>query len=57
MWLQTLLTTYSSCWIKNDWIVEDGKAGMWIGSNKQGEKHITSSEWDDLSLEAEHYYF
>jgi len=57
MWLQSLLDTYPSCWIKNEWMVEDGKAGVWIGYTKNGGKHITSTEWDDLSLEAEHYIF
>jgi len=56
LWLQTLLSAYPSCWIKNEWIVEDGKAGVWIAYNK-GTQHITSMEWDDLSLEANHYLF
>ena len=55
-WLQALLNVYPSCWIKNEWIVEDGKAGVWIGYHKDG-KHITSMEWEDISIEAEHYLF
>ena len=56
LWLQTLLAAYPSCWIKNEWIVEDGKAGIWIGYNS-GTQRISSMEWDDLSLEAAHYFF
>ena len=56
LWLQTLLSAYPSCWIKNEWIVEDGKAGVWIGYNR-GTQRISSMEWDDLSLEAAHYFF
>ena len=56
IWLQKLHSTYPSCWIKNEWIVEDGKAGVWIGYNKET-PHISSMEWDDLSLEATHYFF
>jgi hypothetical protein len=55
-WLQALLAAYPSCWIKNEWIVEDGKAGVWIGYHKDTQR-ITSMEWDDLSLEADHYLF
>ena len=56
LWLQELLAACPSCWIKDEWIVEDGKAGVWVGYHKETQR-ITSMEWDDLSLEAEHYIF
>jgi hypothetical protein len=44
---------YPLCWIKDEWISEDGKAGVWIGYNNS----IKRLEWDDLSIEDEHYMF
>ena len=52
-WLASLLETYPSCWIKNEWISEDGSAGVWVG-DKNGSKFM---EWDDLSLEDEYHHF
>jgi len=57
LWLQSLIDMFPSCWIKDEWLVEDGKAGVWIGYNKDGVKRISSTEWEDLSLEAENYFF
>jgi len=43
-WLEGLLIKYPSLWIKNIWtIVQDRKAGIWIGS-KDG---IHQLEWDE----------
>ena len=50
-WMESLLTKYPSCWIKNEWIVEDGEAGTWIGTARDGEKMIKRMMWDDMSLE------
>ena len=52
-WLSSLLEKYPSCWIKNEWISEDGSAGVWVG-DKHGSKFM---EWDDLSLEDEYHHF
>jgi len=51
-WLETVHKKYPSCWIKNEWISEDGAAGVWIAHNS-----IKCMEWDDLSLEDEFYIF
>ena len=52
-WLESIANKYPSCWIKDEWISEDGKAGVWIGYNNS----IKRLEWDDLSIEDEHYMF
>lgn len=51
--LNSLHIRYNMWWIKNEWISEDGNAGVWIAS----ENDIKMYEWEDLSLEDEHYYF
>jgi len=53
LWLESLHKKYPSSWIKNEWISEDGKAGVWIGSKTD----VKSMEWDDLSVEDEYHYF
>ena len=52
-WLHSLNKRYNMWWIKNEWLTEDGKAGVWIANGND----IENYEWDDLSLEDEHYYF
>jgi hypothetical protein len=52
-WLESLHKKYPSIWIKNEWISEDGKAGVWIGCKTD----IKSMEWDDLSIDDEYYHF
>ena len=53
-WLESLLVQYPSCWIKNVWHEEGGKAGVWIGSKQNG---IRQFEWDDLCLEERAHRF
>jgi hypothetical protein len=53
VWLEKLMKQYPSCWIKNEWISEDGTAGVWVAYNNE----IKKMKWDDLSIEDEHYYF
>lgn len=53
IWLELLNKKYPSIWIKNEWISEDGKAGIWISDKTK----IKSLEWDDLSIEDEYYHF
>ena len=52
-WLEYILRKYPTCWAKNEWLSEDGTAGMWIGT---AEKH-KEARWIDLSLEDEIYFF
>jgi len=56
-WLDHVITKYRTCWIKNEWIVEDGEAGTWIGTAREGEKVIRQMTWDDMSLEESSYRF
>ena len=51
-WLQAMVKTYS-CWVKNEWITKDGKAGIWIGSKQSDEIQVKHMEWDDVSVEEE----
>jgi hypothetical protein len=53
VWLETMTKKYPSCWIKDEWISEDGSAGVWVG-DKHGSKFM---EWNDLSLEDEYHHF
>lgn len=55
-WLESFLEKYPSCWIKNVWNTEKGKAGIWIGYFNV-ETRIKVLEWEDLSREDEHYFF
>ena len=48
-WLNSLSARYN-WWIKNEWISQDGRAGVWISDG-------TNYTWDDLSLDDEHYIF
>jgi hypothetical protein len=52
-WLESLTKKYPSCWIKNEWISEDGTAGVWVAYKND----IKFMEWEDLSIEDEHYMF
>ena len=56
-WFEALLVKYPSCWIKNEWIVEDGEAGTWIGTARNGQKTIRQLMWDDMSIEESAYRF
>ena len=57
-WLESLLVKYPSSWVKDIWMVEDGQAGVWIGSanNKEG-KTIRQFLWDDMSVEEDNHRF
>ena len=52
-WLQSLNKRYNMWWIKDEWISEDGLAGVWIATGND----VKRLDWDDLSLEDEHYLF
>ena len=59
LWLQSLITKYQTCWVKNEWSEEGGTAGVWVGtySEDKDNLNIKSLEWDDLSIEGQYYYF
>ena len=54
-WLESLVTTYPDCWIKNEWNEEGGKAGVWIGGSmiKGHKMEIKRMEWDDICIEGQ----
>ena len=52
-WLEYILQRHPTCWAKNEWLSEDGTAGIWVGT---AEKHQIV-KWDDLSMEDEFYLF
>lgn len=56
-WLEMIHEKYQLCWIKNEWKVEDGMTGVWIGRFEYSDKKITRMEWCDLSIEDEYYLF
>lgn len=56
-WLEKLVLTYPSCWIKNEWIEESGCTGIWIGFMNENKPNIQHFEWKDLSIEEENYCF
>lgn len=50
--IDKLVRQYPLSWIKCDWITEDGKAGIWVGSKN----NIKFMNWNDLSLEDMHFF-
>jgi pyruvate/2-oxoglutarate/acetoin dehydrogenase E1 component len=52
-WVDGLLDKYPDVWIKNNWLSEDGSAGIWIGALRDGKKEIKRLDWQDMSLEEE----
>lgn len=57
VWMEGLITKYPKAWIKNSWLSEDGSAGIWIGTMRNGEKEIKRLDWFDMCLEEEMYTF
>lgn len=51
--IKQLIDKYPLLWLKNDWIVEDGTAGILIGNKDE----FKSFDWFDLSIEAEYFHF
>ena len=51
--IDTLINKYPLSWIKNEWISEDGKCGIWVGNKN----NIKFMDWEDLSIEDEHNFF
>ena len=57
-WLESLLTNYNECWVKNEWNEEGGMAGVWVGFiDQHNEQSIKEMTWTDLCIEARHYLF
>jgi hypothetical protein len=51
--IEMIINKYQFEWIKNEWISEDGTSGICVGKKD----NIKFTEWEDLSIEAEHFYF
>jgi hypothetical protein len=51
--LEEIISNYPGSWVKNEWLVEDGEAGVWVGQLGM----IKSLTWDDVSLEEWVYGF
>jgi hypothetical protein len=58
-WLESLITKYPECWIKNEWWEEGGNAGIWTGGAiyKGRSENIVRIEWTDICIEGIHQYF
>jgi hypothetical protein len=57
-WLESLLTKYPYCWIKNEWDEEGGTAGVWVGfTNQKEEPVIQRMTWSDLCIEEKYFLF
>jgi hypothetical protein len=57
-WLESLLTKYPCCWIKNEWDEEGGTAGVWVGfTNQKEEPVIQRMTWSDLCIEEKYFLF
>lgn len=50
-YLEELLVTYPTCWIKNTYRTEEGKCGMWIGRFRGEEPEIQELTWNELNDE------
>ena len=58
VWLESLLSNYPSCWVKNEWEEEGGHAGVWVGyTNEDGDPIVKQMTWNDLCIEAKYFYF
>ena len=57
VWFHELLNRYPTFWIKNDWILDTGPAGIWVGYFRNNEPWIQVLFWDDLSVEAKQRLF
>jgi hypothetical protein len=51
--IEMLVDKYPMAWVKNEWISEDGTSGIWVGKKNS----IKSMDWEDLSIEAENFFF
>ena len=68
-WLNSLISNYPDCWIKNEWNDDSGTAGIWIAykdkdkdinynnNNNKNKKIIKNIQWKDLSIVDKAYYF
>lgn len=57
-WLESLLNKYPNCWIKNEWTIECGLKGVWLGFIDTNKKMVIKDmSWDDLSSKDIEYLF
>jgi hypothetical protein len=57
VWFEMMVEKYSKCWIKNEWVAEDGLSGVFVGGWLNGEKQEkVISSWVGLSIETEGYW-
>jgi hypothetical protein len=52
-YLEELLITYPTCWIKNTYRTEEGNCGMWIGRFIGEEPDIQELKWRELNDDEE----
>ena len=50
-YLERLLSTYPTCWIKNTYETEGGCHGLWVGRFVKGKAYIQKHEWEELTDE------
>jgi hypothetical protein len=50
-YLERLLATYPTCWIKNTYYTETGWHGLWVGRFVGGKPSIQKFEWEELNDE------
>jgi len=50
-YLRALLRTYPSCWMKNEYVSDDGSCGLWIAHFSNNEVIEQILNWNELSLE------
>lgn len=48
-YLKQLVIQHPKCWFKNEYITEDGNAGVWIGRMGPTGPITQEVEWDELS--------
>jgi hypothetical protein len=48
-YLERLLATYPTCWIKNTYETETGWRGVWVGRFVDGKPYIQKYEWEELN--------
>ena len=48
-YLERLLATYPTCWIKNAYSTNEGGHGVWVGRFRNGKPHIQKYEWIELT--------
>jgi len=50
-YLQGLIAEYPQCWMKNEFVSEDGWNGVWIAHYMHGDLEIQEHMWEELTIE------